>query len=309
MKRRPYVAHPFLAMMSGGCRITDAQLHALARRVKAGASADGTLSPDAVAARNAIVEANLPLAYRWAVDSRAVVLDFDVILESALLGLVLAAERYDPDKLSAKGEPFRFSTYASRWIMSAIQDATEGDSLVRIPRYLIAPLRRLDADIRAGRLPAGLLCDLPAIADWLGVSLAVAESVVAAYRTDKAEWHSESIRPRGREDDAPLCDPPDSRGDDPGMSSVRSEQVSVMLAAIDRLPARQAEAIRLRFGLGGGGPLTQREVADAMGICRDRAMELERSGLANLRRILGGKVPVYLGNGSKLYKPMIQFAG
>jgi RNA polymerase sporulation-specific sigma factor len=54
----------------------------------------------------------------------------------------------------------------------------------------------------------------------------------------------------------------------------------------DRLTAREAEIIRLRYGLGGTIPLTQREVAASFGISRSYVSRIEKKALEKLRAAL-----------------------
>lgn len=49
------------------------------------------------------------------------------------------------------------------------------------------------------------------------------------------------------------------------------------------LPEREAEIIRLRYGLGGALPLTQREVASKFGISRSYVSRIEKKALGCLR--------------------------
>ena len=51
----------------------------------------------------------------------------------------------------------------------------------------------------------------------------------------------------------------------------------------ERLTAREAEIIRLRYGLGGTIPLTQREVAATFGISRSYVSRIEKRALEKLR--------------------------
>ena len=51
----------------------------------------------------------------------------------------------------------------------------------------------------------------------------------------------------------------------------------------ERLTARESEIIRLRYGLGGTIPLTQREVASTFGISRSYVSRLEKRALEKLR--------------------------
>ena len=54
------------------------------------------------------------------------------------------------------------------------------------------------------------------------------------------------------------------------------------------LSSREAEIIRLRYGLGGALPLTQREVASAFGISRSYVSRIEKRALEKLRTALEG---------------------
>ena len=58
----------------------------------------------------------------------------------------------------------------------------------------------------------------------------------------------------------------------------------------ERLTAREAEIIRLRYGLGGTVPLTQREVASSFGISRSYVSRIEKHALEKLRTGLSGPV-------------------
>jgi RNA polymerase primary sigma factor len=57
-------------------------------------------------------------------------------------------------------------------------------------------------------------------------------------------------------------------------------------AALAHLPPRWQTSVRLRFGLEGGEPHTQREVAQALGCTPQRAGQIERKALARLEQLL-----------------------
>ncbi len=54
------------------------------------------------------------------------------------------------------------------------------------------------------------------------------------------------------------------------------------------LEAREAQIIRMRYGLGGIEPMAQREVAERLGISRSYVSRLEKSALEKLREAMGG---------------------
>lgn len=55
----------------------------------------------------------------------------------------------------------------------------------------------------------------------------------------------------------------------------------------ENLTPREAEIIRLRYGLGGTVPLTQREVAVSFGISRSYVSRIEKRALSKLQTALG----------------------
>jgi RNA polymerase sporulation-specific sigma factor len=57
--------------------------------------------------------------------------------------------------------------------------------------------------------------------------------------------------------------------------------------AIGRLPPRERDIIRMRFGLDGGQEKTQKEVADSMGISQSYISRLEKKIISRLNRELG----------------------
>ncbi|WP_295747463.1 sigma-70 family RNA polymerase sigma factor [uncultured Oscillibacter sp.] len=54
----------------------------------------------------------------------------------------------------------------------------------------------------------------------------------------------------------------------------------------ERLTSREAEIVRLRYGLGGTVPLTQREIASSFGISRSYVSRIEKRALEKLREAL-----------------------
>lgn len=60
-------------------------------------------------------------------------------------------------------------------------------------------------------------------------------------------------------------------------------ECSVLLSAVARLPEREREIMELRFGLGGKGTHTQKEVADMLGISQSYISRLEKKIISKLR--------------------------
>ena len=64
------------------------------------------------------------------------------------------------------------------------------------------------------------------------------------------------------------------------------EDCKAVHAALRRLPPREREIIELRFGLRGGRELTQKEVADRLGISQSYISRLEKKIMGELREMI-----------------------
>ena len=80
-----------------------------------------------------------------------------------------------------------------------------------------------------------------------------------------------------------------SAGDLSLSDSIESELRGQVREAVGRvLDAREAEVIRLRYGLDSAAPLTQRETAERCGISRSYISRIEKKALEKLRRAIEG---------------------
>jgi RNA polymerase primary sigma factor len=67
---------------------------------------------------------------------------------------------------------------------------------------------------------------------------------------------------------------------------VAADEVREVLGLLPRLDPREAKVLRLRFGLDGEDPMTFRRIGQRLGLTRERARQIERRALGNLRELL-----------------------
>ena len=70
----------------------------------------------------------------------------------------------------------------------------------------------------------------------------------------------------------------------------KREERRILREAVDALPSRERRIIELRFGLSGGEELTQKEVADLLGISQSYISRLEKKIIAELKGEIAGKI-------------------
>jgi RNA polymerase primary sigma factor len=227
-------------------------------------------------ARDHLVRANLRLVVNIARRylNRGLALE-DLIAEGNL-GLLRAAEGFDPTMQT------RFSTYASFWIKQSMKRALVNmGKTIRLPAYmaeLMVKWRRAAAVLQddLGRTPTR-----EEIADHLGLSpkkLKIIQKAIRIYNaTSQTEGDSAapSLADLAKEDEP-----------GPGARMSGAEDLAQVLGLLDRLEPREAAVLRLRFGLGGEEPRTLKEIGDLLGLTRERVRQIERDSLRKLREQL-----------------------
>jgi RNA polymerase sigma-B factor len=205
------------------------------------------------AVRNRLVEAHRGLAASIANDYRGRGVDLDDLVQIAMLGMLKAVERFDPER----GIPF--SSYASRTVNGEIKRYFRDRTwAVRPPRS--AQERHLD--LRRARTALSSRLGRPPTVDELAAELDISpDDVLDAV-----------------EDGGPLADRLPA-GDAPNGPVEMRLLVDQLL---DQLPEREAEIMRLRFY----DELTQSEIAERMGISQMHVSRLMRRCLGDLRAAL-----------------------
>lgn len=240
----------------------------LAKRIKRGDTA----------ARNHMIQANLRLVVKIAMDYKDFGLPLLDLISEGNIGLIKAVERFDP----AKGG--KLSTYAAWWIKQSIKRALANQSkTIRLPVHLVDKIAKMRRTAMAlteefGREPTD---------EELARELQIPTSKVAHLK-------SVSVRPASL--DAPVGEDGDSAtfgeivGDENATDpyeGLRDRNLNSDLhAMIDSLDQREAEIIRLRFGLGGRDELTLEEVGRKFNVTRERIRQLEYLALSKMRRAM-----------------------
>src|ERR1700685_3563549 len=206
---------------------------ALAKRIRRGDKS----------ARDHMIKANLRLVVKIAMDYKDFGLPLLDLISEGNIGLVKAVERFDPRKGG------KLSTYAAWWIKQSIKRALANQSkTIRLPVHLVDKISRMrktamQLSERFGREPSD---------EELAAELQIPTSKVAHLK-------SVSVRPASL--DAPVGDESDSTtfgeivGDENASSpfdGLREKNLNSDLhAMVASLEKREAEIIRLRFGLDG----------------------------------------------------------
>jgi RNA polymerase primary sigma factor len=217
-------------------------------------------------ARNQLVRSNLGLVFTIARDYFGRGLDLDDLVGEGNLGLIRAAKDFDP----LFGT--RFSTYAGYWIKQSIRHAlTNTTATIRLPAHMVTLLSKWRKTERSLSRELGQSPTFDQVAVTLGLSDARRVLVERAMKAGR-------IRLDGDDDE----DGDHREGSDATIERT-DEAEGLRERMVGRLDARENEIIALRFGLGGGEPLTYREVGRRVGITREWVRKIEGHAIGKLR--------------------------
>jgi RNA polymerase primary sigma factor len=235
---------------------------------------------DAMIAREALILANLRLVVSVAKKFTGRGMVIADLVEEGNLGLVHAVEKFDPDMDT------RFSTYATWWIKQAIRRALMNTvKTVRIPAYLAQEVNRWRAFARKfeqdhGRAPGeeDLVAAMAPPAGRRRLLLRLFRESAPGSASVSLDLLFESV-------DA-VVDPRAAR---PDLIDFASWERAGLSDEIEKLPEREAQIVRMRYGLGAiERPMTLREIGRQMDLSRERVRQLEHIALERLRKIMGG---------------------
>lgn len=230
---------------------------------------------------NRLVECNLLLVVSVAKKYYGCGLPLLDLIQEGNLGLIKAAEKYD----GAKG--FRFSTYATYWIRQAISRALGDQSrTIRIPANMVELLSKVK---KASAMLAQQLERQPSdeeIAQYIGADLDKVQTVLdisqAVGSLDVA------VDDEGETSVGDLI--ADTNAENPYYNMVKEANLQIVENVLSTLSTKEADILRMRFGINADKPMTLEEVGQHYGVTRERIRQVENKAIRKLRNPIRAKM-------------------
>jgi len=235
-----------------------------------------------------IIEAHLRLVVRIASKFKGYGLPIGDLIQEGNRGLLEAANRFDPDR------NVRYSTYATWWILAAMQEyIVRNSSIVRIgttaaQKRLFFNLRKLRAKLTDNLAVRMTEEEREMIASELGVPLAAVERMESHFSGPDQSLNA-TVGERDTDefldllsDDSPT---PEAIVGDLIDSETRAKWIA---EAMEHLTQREREVIDRRFFR--DDKITLAEIGETFGVTKERIRQIEGKALSKLRDALHDKV-------------------
>ena len=201
-------------------------------------------------------------------------LELSDLIQEGNLGLSKAVEKFEWKR------GFKFSTYATWWIRQSINRAIADQArTIRIPvhmKELISKLTKLKKKIQQeqGREPL-----IEEYSKFLKMSSGKVRKILKMMQEPVS-----LATPIGEEEDSKLEDFIEDKNSPNPVTKTYQYRLQLELEkALNTLTPREAEIVRLRYGIGIGYPSTLEEVGKKFGVTRERVRQIESKAIRKLR--------------------------
>jgi RNA polymerase primary sigma factor len=227
-------------------------------------------------AREQLVRSNLRLVVNIAKRYASRGMSLGDLIEEGNLGLIKAVDYFDPDRGT------RFSTYAAWWIKQSIKRALlENVQLVHVPTYMVGLINHWRHTAAELESKLGRILTVEEMADIMQLPPRKAKVIHRIVETLGSVTDTAGAD-EADEDQAIEVTVADQNAGRPEDAMVASEEKTEVLKLLNKIEPREANILRLHYGLDGSRPMTLKEIGKKLSLTRERIRQIRRDALNKL---------------------------
>jgi RNA polymerase primary sigma factor len=250
----------------------------LAQRIKAGDEA----------ALEKLVKANLRFVVSVSKQYQNQGLTLPDLINEGNLGLIKAAQRFDETR------GFKFISYAVWWIrQSILQALAEQSRIVRLPLNKIGSINKINKAFSALEQTYGR----PPTVQEIAEELEITENEVKQSMENAGRHLSMDAPLKDEDGSSNMYEVMESTSNPKPDRELMNESLRKEIErSLTTLTVREADVVRLYFGLSGAHPMTLEEIGERFDLTRERVRQIKEKAIRRLKHTSRSKMlKTYLG--------------